>query len=298
MKIISFFLLANAFNLNMIVTWSDSMSQKDKEILDAIEYSLFMSPGVEGVIDKYKHESLKGYICPMVDFEELNRVGMSRLPEDQTEETIKEVIASYSSLGLKSIGWILSPQSEPSDLKEKLENSGFKNEIPILGMVRPLSEQLDIEITDEFEFKSFKHEKIAELIQSPEIQKVYEKAYGAPEGSGQLFNLIGSMFLGLDYTVYVAYEKDNNKPVAFGSLLSIPNSNCALLSGAATLPEYRKKGIYSAFLKMRYNQAKIEGVEYLIVQAKEGTSAPIAAKNGFEKVCELPFYVWRAEESE
>ena len=48
-------------------------------------------------------------------------------------------------------------------------------------------------------------------------------------------------------------------------------------------------------LKKRYDQAKEDGIEHLVIQAKEGTSAPIAAKSGFEQVCELPLYVWRAE---
>lgn len=274
------------------------MSQKDKEILDAIEYSMFMYPGIEGVIDEYKHDSIKGYVCQMIDFEEFNRVGMSRLSEDQTEEAIKEVIAHYSSLGLKNIGWMISPQSKPDNIEENLVDYGFKKEIPVLGMVRPVAEKLEIKITDDFEFKVYADEDALELIKNPDFQAIYEKGYGAPEGTGQLMNLIGDMFKGINYTVYVAYEKEENKPVAFGAISYVPNTNCAVLNGAATLPEYRKRGIYSSLLQMRYDQAKNDGIENLVIQAKEGTSAPIAAKNGFVKVCELPIYVWRAEKTE
>ena len=98
--------------------------------------------------------------------------------------------------------------------------------------------------------------------------------------------------------MYVAYDKKNNEPVAFGAITSIPDTKIAVLNGAATLPEYRKRGIYSSFLKIRYELAKSKGIEHLIIQAKEESSAPIAAKNGFEKVCELAFYVWRAEKVE
>ena len=100
------------------------------------------------------------------------------------------------------------------------------------------------------------------------------------------------------YTIYVAYEKEENKPVAFGFISYVPNTKCAVLNGAATLPKFRKRGIYSAMLKKRYEQAKGDGIEHLIIQAKEATSAPIATKNGFEKVCELPVYVWRTEINE
>jgi len=274
------------------------MSQKDKEILDAIEYSMFMYPEIEGVFNEYKHDSIKGYVCPMIDFEEFNRVGMSRLSDDQTEEAIKEVIAHYSSLGLKNVGWNISPQSKPNNLEEKLVDFGFKREIPILGMVRPTAEKLEIEITDEFEIRKFEDEEALELLKNPDFQYVYEKAYGTPEGAAQIMNYIGDMFKDINYTVYVAYEKEENKPVAFGAISYIPNTKCAVLNGAATLPEYRKRGIYSSLLQMRYEQAKNDGIENLVIQAKEGTSAPIAAKNGFEKVCEIPLYVWRAEKTE
>ncbi len=274
------------------------MTNKEKEILDAIEYSMFMYPGIEGVLDEYKHDSIKGYVCPAVDYEEYNRVGMSRLTEEQTEEAIKEVLSHYKSLGLTSVGWLLSPQSQPSNLEKRLVDSGFKKEIPILGMVRSTAEKLEINMTDEFEIKKYEEEEAIKLLKNPEIQYVYEKAYGTPEGASQIMNYVGDMFRDINYTIYVAHDKKTDKPVAFGAISYVPNTNCAVLNGAATLPEYRKRGIYSTLLQLRYDQAKNDGIEHLLIQAKEETSAPIAAKNGFEKVCEIPMYVWRAEKTE
>jgi len=48
-------------------------------------------------------------------------------------------------------------------------------------------------------------------------------------------------------------------------------------------------------LKIRYEKAKRDNKSNLILQAKEATSAPIAAKNGFKKICDLAIYVWKKE---
>jgi hypothetical protein len=53
------------------------------------------------------------------------------------------------------------------------------------------------------------------------------------------------MFEGLEYFTYFAYEK-GGKPVGMGSLVCILETEIALLNGAATLPEYRNHGIFSA----------------------------------------------------
>lgn len=120
-----------------------------------------------------------------------------------------------------------------------------------------------------------------------------EKAYGMPEGSGKLMRDFAKLFQNIsDLAMYIGFE--GKKPIAFGNLVVIPGSEGALLGGAATLPEYRGKGLYSNMLKLRKAKAKELGMEYLITQAKETTSAPIAIKHGFEKVCTLDYYVYNS----
>ena len=45
-------------------------------------------------------------------------------------------------------------------------------------------------------------------------------------------------------------------------------------------------------LKVRKDKAKKIGIEYLVIQAKEATSGPIAKKHGFEKICTLKIFVF------
>ncbi|NHJ49692.1 MAG: hypothetical protein FK733_18015 [Asgard group archaeon] len=271
------------------------MKDDEQEIIDAIESSIYMYQEAEGVMTKYKHDFLTGYIWKDIDYEEYNQVGMSRLPANQVEDAIQEVIKTYSDLGLTRIGWFVSPQSKPDNLPEFLEKNGFTKDIPAWGMFRSMTDPLDISITDEFEFKEYTVQEMMKLFDDPEFCRMAEQSYGKPEGSAQVLRLGFAMASHLEINAFVAYEKETNKPVAFSGIVYVPNTNIALLNGAATLPEYRKRGIYSSMLKLRYEKAKQDNKSNLILQAKEATSAPIAAKNGFKKICDLAIYVWKKE---
>ncbi len=269
------------------------MQVENQKILDAIESSLYLMEGVEGVFKRYIHPSLKGYIWKDLDFEEYNQVGKVRLTKDKVDGTISEVINTYSSLGLTKIGWFISPQSTPKNLPEVLKQYGFSKKETIWGMVRPTDEPMDFSISEEFDFKEYRGaEEILPLYDNPVNLRNMEISYGMPEGSADILKIGAVGLMQLDNTVYLAFDKITNEMIAFGGLTYIPHTTMGLLSGAATMPEYRNRGIYSSMLKLRFERAKSDNISHLIIQAKEHTSAPIAAKSGFEKVCEIPFYVW------
>jgi hypothetical protein len=274
------------------------LKSKEHELLDAIEYSLYMYPGVEGVCEEYKHELIKGYCCPIVDHANYNRVGMARLSEDQVDQGIKDVINYFTSRGVKNIGWNLSPQSKPENLIEKLQEFGFEKKTPHIGMALSTSEELNIDGTDEFIIKKYEEDDAVNMFKELEIQEILEKAFRLPEGGARVFGMLSGMFKDIDFLMYVAYDKETNEAIAYSSMSTVPNTKFAILNGAATLPEYRKKGIYTTMLKLRQERARKKGIEYLIIQAVENTSAPIAAKNGFKKICVLPIYTWNAEKSD
>jgi predicted GNAT family acetyltransferase len=65
-----------------------------------------------------------------------------------------------------------------------------------------------------------------------------------------------------------------------------------LLGGAATLPEHRGRGIYSALVAKRLTDARAHGRTAAVIQAVRASSAPIVAKLGFREICSLDFYAW------
>ena len=94
----------------------------------------------------------------------------------------------------------------------------------------------------------------------------------------------------VDLRAFVAI--DDGEPVAWSYLVYIPESPIVLLGGAATLPEARGQGAYTALVKRRLDDARADGREAAVIQADRNTSAPICAKLGFRELCSLEVYVW------
>ena len=69
----------------------------------------------------------------------------------------------------------------------------------------------------------------------------------------------------------------------------------AVAQSAATLPESRGHGVYSALVKRRLDDAHADGLEAAVIQADRDTSAPICAKLGFAELCSMEVYAWSPE---
>jgi GNAT superfamily N-acetyltransferase len=91
---------------------------------------------------------------------------------------------------------------------------------------------------------------------------------------------------------YFAYVDGGAEPVGWSYLVYLPDSPIVLLGGAATLPEHRGRGIYSALVAKRLADARSDGRSAAVIQAVRSTSAPIAAKLGFREICGLELYSW------
>ncbi len=77
---------------------------------------------------------------------------------------------------------------------------------------------------------------------------------------------------------FVAYVDE--LPVGAGRLESPSHRSFASIWGGATLPAFRRRGIFSALVAMRARAARHAGYAYLTVDARE-TSRPILARLGF-----------------
>lgn len=195
-------------------------------------------------------------------------------------------------LGSKSFCWITGPLTTPNNLVEHLKSNNFEHEITFWGMYLPMEKNIEIPELQGLLIKEIQIEEMNE-----EIQKMLEKAYGMPDGSGKLLKQFSELYKKkTQVTIYIAY--DGNNPVAFATLVVIPGTKGALMSGSATLQEYRRRSIYGNMLKVQKEKAKELGIEFLIIQANENTSAPIARKYGFEKVCTLDWFVYKPDKTQ
>ena len=214
-----------------------------------------------------------------------NLVGMADIASDDVDATLKMVRNRYSR-GRKAYGWVTGPLTRPHDLGERLVATGLAKADEMAGMVLtdltvPIAVDPKIEIRE------------ATLHEAQAASEMMARAYDMPEEVARFFNVLLAM---TDSKVqnrgYFAYLDGVAEPVAWSYLVYLPDSPIVLLGGAATVPEHRGRGIYSALVAKRLADARADRRSAAVIQAVRSTSAPIAAKLGFREVCGLEFYAW------
>ena len=90
--------------------------------------------------------------------------------------------------------------------------------------------------------------------------------------------------------MYLAYAE--GVPAAAAWIRFHAGTDFAALFGGSTLPQYRKRGLYTALLNVRAEAARQRGYRFLSVDASE-MSRPILEKHGFVKVTTATAYKYR-----
>jgi GNAT superfamily N-acetyltransferase len=254
-------------------------------LIAAIESSLQVYPPVSGLSEDLAVKGVRGRVTDL-SHPLANLVGMADIAPDDVEATLKMVRNRYSR-GRKAYGWVTGPLTRPTNLGERLVASGLVKEDEMAGMVLtdlavPIAVDPKIEIRE------------ATLHEAQEASAMMGRAYDMPEEVARFFNVLLAM---TDSKVknrgYFAYLDDDTEPVGWSYLVYLPDSPIVLLGGAATLPEHRGRGIYSALVAKRLADARADGRSAAVIQAVRSTSAPIAAKLGFREVCGLELYAWQ-----
>jgi GNAT superfamily N-acetyltransferase len=249
----------------------------ERDLVDAIESSLFLLPPPPGVAQDLAVPGIRGRITK-VSHPIANLAGDARFSELEVDAKIAKVRERYGNL---AFGWVTGPSTRPVDLPQRLVASGFRPIASLAGMVltdlaKPIAANADVR---EIPF--------AEALAGSEWMG---RAYGMPTDVTRTFNeMIAAGSASLKIRGYFAYLA-GEQPVAWSYLMYLPDSAVVLLGGAATLPEHRGRGLYSALVAKRLADARADGRTTAIIQADRDTSAPICEKLGFREVCALEMY--------
>ncbi len=258
------------------------MSTSPGELVAAIESTLHFYPPVPGVSEELGIRGVHGRVTA-VSHPLANLVGMAHLSEANADATIARVKERYLSRGL-AFGWITGPGTTPRDLPERLERAGLVRADGIAGMALT---DLALDVATN---PVARVEEIA-LADAARESAMMAKAYGMPEEVARLFGRLLARARPIRVRGYFAYLGDD-RPVAWSYLVYVPGTRIVLLGGAATLPEARQRGLYTALVKRRLDDARADGANTAIIQADRDTSAPICAKLGFRELCALEMYAW------
>lgn len=214
----------------------------------------------------------------------------SRLEPEDVEATVNEQIAYFEEIG-QDFEWKVYSHDPPSDLKDRLSTRGFE-----LGEDEAIL-VLDLEHTPAMLLEPITADlrRITDPEQIPSVIAVQNEVWQVDFGwLGQ--RLINNLRDRPDYvSVYAAYADD--QPVAAAWINFPPENQFASLWGGSTLAGYRRRGLYTALLAVRVQEARQRGVRFLTVDASP-MSRPILQKLGFQLIAYAYACVWKVEKDE
>jgi len=260
------------------------MTVTKDDLIHALEGSFFIYPDIPGLTAPLSVPGISGHYTP-ISHPEANMVGCARLTETEADATIERVKEIFKREG-KIVGWFVGPSSTPTDLPERLAAAGFIPNVEEAGMAttdlaRPIRSNPQIRV-----------ERVT-AEERRQASSLLARAYDLPDGVARYlvdyFDELGSR---LTVMMYLAYVEGRDHPVAFADSIFLPDRPIVIMQGAATLPEYRGRGIYSTLLARRMEDARNGGMQAAVIQAVRSTSAPIVARLGFEEVCSLQLFAW------
>jgi GNAT superfamily N-acetyltransferase len=198
----------------------------------------------------------------------------SRLDEANADEIIRQQVSYFQNLG-QDFEWKVYDYDRPHDLKDRLEAHGFTIEEAEAILV------LDLEKAPAILWQPVSQDvrRIVDPDKLSDVLSVHAQVWD--EDSGGLAQYLGSALRDQpgQMSVYVAYV--DAIPASAAWIYFPEHSPFASLWGGSTLSDYRQRGLYTALLAVRAQEARDRQVRYLTVDASP-MSRPILEKFGFE----------------
>lgn len=197
----------------------------------------------------------------------------SKLTPENADQIIEDEIAYFEGIG-HSFEWKHYSHDMPPDLVERLRKRGFDIGDPETILV------LDMQGLTGILTQPVTHDirRITDPVLIPSLVKVQEDIYGE-EMPEMTERLIRELTTAPDYiSLYATYI--DGLPVASSRINYSPNSPFASLWGGGTLEAYRGRGVYTALVAARVQEAIARGYRFLTIDASP-MSRPIVEKLGF-----------------
>jgi GNAT superfamily N-acetyltransferase len=215
----------------------------------------------------------------------------SCLSAENADEVIREEIAYFAALGC-DFGWKAYDHDTPADLQARLARHG------LAPGDREAVVVLDLEEAPAFLWQPARHD-VRRIERPAEVEDVMAVQAQVWEGE-QLPSWLGEHLQrelhegGEQLAVYVAYVEGT--PASAAWVRFHPPTGLASLWGGSTVPDHRRRGLYSALLAARAQEARRRGARFLTVDASP-MSQPILEKLGFRCISCANEYRWRAKSS-
>jgi hypothetical protein len=214
-----------------------------------------------------------------------NYVLFSRLNAQSADAAIRRQIADFASLG-HGFEWKWHEHDTPRDLSDRLLRHGLTADTPETVMVRDLREWA----TGRPHVASIGIRRIGQPTGLSDLVAVQDEVWGEDHA---WFGAMLADELAADPTqieILVAY--DGNRPVATSLLRLHRGTQFGSIWAAATLPAWRRRGLYTALAERHASTACAAGARLLTADAN-ANSRPVLERLGFQALVRVQGFVWQ-----
>jgi hypothetical protein len=202
------------------------------------------------------------------------------------DELIARQVRAYAERG-EPFEWKLHGHDQPEDLPQRLQAAGFvseETETVVIASVAEIAAEVRLpegvslrEVTSRSDF-----ERIARL---------EDAVWGNEDESSWLVDMLESERSADREAITIVLAEAGGTVVCAAWIRFEGGTEFATLWGGATLPGWRRRGIYRATVTYRANLAAKRGFRYLETDASDD-SRPILERLGFRAVTTTTPYVW------
>jgi GNAT superfamily N-acetyltransferase len=211
----------------------------------------------------------------------LNEVYVSKLPPEDADRAIDEVVADYASRSARApVKWCVGHWTEPKDFRERLRDRGFT-----ATAVRAMacSTDLRLEVPSDVSAKEVTLEALDAYVafdargwSRPDDELAIERQTHAAAIAAQ------------PRTAHFFAARVDGAIV--GSCGIFLRQDFGYLVGGLVAPEARGRGIYRALVDARLAFLRARGITLAVTHARDATSAPMLEHLGFRTV--YPYECW------
>ncbi len=186
----------------------------------------------------------------------------------------------------EQVEWKLHGHDEPDDLPSRLVAAGFEpqdRETVVIGPVATLAATMPVPT------QGVRLREVSARADLDRIAKLKEEVWG--RSGAWLAEALEREITADPQSLTVLVAEADEEVVSAGWVRYVPGTGFATLWGGATLPRWRRRGIYKALVVHRARLADQRGYTHLQVDASND-SAPILQRMGFVPVTTTTPYVF------
>lgn len=231
----------------------------------------------------YQHESTAQIVRSLPPEPGWGWIDWSSHSGGEIDRAIENEIEYFGALGC-SFEWKVYDHDQPADLRSRLAARGFQIGPVEAFLVRPVRELSPLVNRTADVRRMNTAEQLEDYLA---VEKV---TWPADANMARIETRRRFLEHPDESSYYVAYA--DGKPLACSRITFRVGSKFAGLFGGATIEGYRGRGLYTALVAARAEEALKRGVEFLTVDAWP-TSRPILERRGFQCLSQTYPCTWR-----